>query len=210
MTFTHRRAFFPATVFPLVLLVLLQSGNCRNSSSNRNQTAAATNSNTRAVNATTANRQTAASAQPTATSASEANANRATVNRNGAGDTNRREETSGMQGGENIATGIWGGAHIRLEVTGNGASVEFDCAHGSITQKLAVDASGAFTASGTYTLERGGPVRADETPASHPARYSGRVEGQRMTLRIRLTDSDTDIGSFTLTHGREARLTKCL
>ena len=35
---------------------------------------------------------------------------------------------------DKLATGVWGGQHIRAEVTDRGADIEFDCAHGAIDQ----------------------------------------------------------------------------
>ncbi len=40
-------------------------------------------------------------------------------------------------------------------------------------------------------------------------RFSGTVKGDDMQVAIVLTDSDEDIGSFTLTFGRTVRLVKC-
>lgn len=33
--------------------------------------------------------------------------------------------------------GAWGGEHIAMEVTDPGATIEYDCAHGRITEKIA-------------------------------------------------------------------------
>ena len=48
---------------------------------------------------------------------------------------------------------IWGGDHVRLEVTRNGAELEFDCATGTITEPLP-DTDGTFSLKGTFTPER--------------------------------------------------------
>lgn len=37
----------------------------------------------------------------------------------------------------------------------------------------------------------------------------GRVRGQTMTLTVTLNDPEEDRGTFTLTRGNDARLTKC-
>lgn len=217
---TDTRALFPAMVFPLVLLILLQSGTCGTSGRRQTTTgnANATNAGAARSNAN-ANRQaeagrTQAEADNTPTpsqrGAGASNMSQPAANRNGAAVANSREEQRTMRNGESVAVGTWGGAGISLDINERGASVEFDCAHGAIEQRLALDATGAFSASGTFTPERGGPARVDEQPARHPARYSGRVEGERMTLRITLTDSNTEVGSFTLTRGAEPRLHKCL
>ena len=57
------------------------------------------------------------------------------------------------------------------------------------------------------TKEHGGPVREGEEDA-RPARYSGRVQGQAMTLTISVAGET--LGPFELERGRTPRLTKCL
>lgn len=118
----------------------------------------------------------------------------------------------GQEGGnkKRVEPGTWGGPRVRLEVGEKGdASVEFDCAHGTI-EKLAPDGGGEFSARGLFVRERGGPVRAEGGEEGEPARYSGKVTGKTMTLRVVLEGSGEEVGSYTLTHGRGTRLTKCL
>jgi hypothetical protein len=114
-------------------------------------------------------------------------------------------------GERRVPPGRWGGEHIALEVlAGGGAALEYDCAQGGIEGPLALDRQGRFEAAGWHAAERGGPVRQGEELPRRPARYAGRVEGGEMTLTVVLTDTDEEIGSFTLVRGGEARLTKCL
>jgi hypothetical protein len=109
-----------------------------------------------------------------------------------------------------VPTGSWGGTSIALNVTAEGAAVQFDCAHGTITgSPMTIDASGKFDVTGTYVREHGGPTRLDETPDSHPARYSGTTDGRTMSLTITLTDSQQTLGPFDLGFGRAPRLFKC-
>jgi hypothetical protein len=114
------------------------------------------------------------------------------------------------QGPANVAEGLWGGAGIRLQVTKDGADVEYDCAHGRISGPLSLDANGHFQAKGTHVRERGGPIRLGESPPEEAASFSGDIKGQTMTLEVFLTAKAESIGKFTLTRGREARLRKCL
>lgn len=108
---------------------------------------------------------------------------------------------------QKIPAGVWGGEHIRLEVGTKSAKVEYDCAHGVIEGPLVVDAGGRFNLRGTHTPERGGPIRADETPRSLPAKYEGSVNGDKMTLTLKLADAEDE--TFTLEKGKEANLFKC-
>ena len=106
--------------------------------------------------------------------------------------------------------GTWGGEHVTLMVNDASSHLEFDCAHGDIPGALKTEASQMFAWSGTFVREHGGPIREDEKPDVHPAMYVGRVTVQTMQLTIRLTDSDTLIGTFMLTRGASGRVFKCL
>ena len=111
-------------------------------------------------------------------------------------------------GASAVATGAWGGDHIVLKVSEKGADVEFDCAHGQVTQPIVVDKHGDFDVAGTFTPEHGGPVRRDENPTSASARYSGHVDGDTMSLTVTLDKAK--VGTYTLNRGSRASLTKCL
>ena len=111
---------------------------------------------------------------------------------------------------DRVARGVWGGEHIQMEVTENGARLEYDCAHGTIEQPLVLDDAGRFEWTGTHTRERGGPVRIGDKPDSHPARYTGHVDGKTMTLTLTLTDTQDTFDPYTLTQGDYGIVRKCL
>lgn len=111
---------------------------------------------------------------------------------------------------ETVAIGSWGGRHVRMEVTGTGAQLEFDCAHAAITEPLRLGAGGSFDLSGRYKQEHGGPIRSDEDQDGQPARFKGHVTGQTMTLTITLEGSNEPAGSYTLEFGKATRIMKCL
>jgi hypothetical protein len=111
---------------------------------------------------------------------------------------------------QTILLGAWGGDHVGLLLTESGGTLEYDCAHGAIDQPFVTDSAGRFQLAGTHTREHGGPIRKDQKPDTHPARYTGSVEGDTMTLTVTLTDSNEVLGTFTLTRGRPARVVKCL
>lgn len=106
-----------------------------------------------------------------------------------------------------ISTGLWGGQHISMKVGTKSATIEYDCATGVIDGPLRVDADGHFNLRGIHRMERGGPIRADETPKGQPATYTGSIEGNKMTLTLKLDDSDAE--TFTLEKGKEGELFKC-
>jgi hypothetical protein len=103
---------------------------------------------------------------------------------------------------------VWGGPHVRLVLTSNGGEVEFDCAHGVIKEPLKLNEQGRFAVVGSFVRE-GGPTRSDESESGRPARYSGRVEGDKMLLTVTLTDSNENLDEFSLTRGSDGRLWKC-
>ena len=108
-----------------------------------------------------------------------------------------------------LPAGLWGGEHIRLEVSEGGATVEYDCAHGTVDAKIVVDRRGHFRASGRHFEEHGGPVRRDEPLKSYTVRYAGQVKGGVMKLTVTRADTGARVGTFTLTHGREPVIVKC-
>lgn len=113
----------------------------------------------------------------------------------------------GSQKMQRIATGVWGGQHIRIEVGEKSATVEYDCAHGVIDGPLVVDSDGKFSWHGTHRLERGGPIRAGEKPKEYPATYTGSVNGDTMTLTLKIPGFDEE--TFTLEKGKPGDLVKC-
>jgi hypothetical protein len=122
-----------------------------------------------------------------------------------------------------LPEGNWGGQHILLAVSASGAVIEYDCAHGTIDQKIALDKGGRFVATGGHEDEPGGPVQdisaVDEDgvissssgPDHHQAaRYTGRVTANKMTLTVTLINTGRTIGTFDLIKDAAPRLKKCL
>ncbi len=110
---------------------------------------------------------------------------------------------------ENDGAETWGGPHISMEMTAQGATLQFDCARGTIQQAIKPDASGEFTVSGTYTPERGGPIQKNNPPRELPATYKGRIQGDSMQLEIVLADKDQQPEPFALTRGKSGRVVRC-
>lgn len=109
-----------------------------------------------------------------------------------------------------IVTGRWGGEHVALELTPTGGTIEYDCAHGGLTQPVRPGARGEFEAIGIHVREHGGPVREGERLDSLAARYVGRVRGEMMTLRVYTGSRPDTLGPLQLRRGGEPRLFKCL
>ncbi len=122
--------------------------------------------------------------------------------------TSKNMSNSSTQKTNTLPTGTWGGAHIRLRVTPDGADVEYDCANGTIVGPLTMNKDGKFELLGTHRRE-GGPIRIDRKAQGRRARYVGQVEGKQMTLTVTLSEPEQEVGTFTLNHGSEGRLWKC-
>ncbi len=121
----------------------------------------------------------------------------------------RGHQTHPRRGGTRLSTGIWGGEHISLQVTEGGATIEYDCAHGTISRGILVDRRGRFVVEGTHVEEHGGPVRVNEQLNGYPVQFTGRVSGKRLKLTVKRRDTTKIIGIFTLSYGQEASLVKC-
>jgi hypothetical protein len=103
---------------------------------------------------------------------------------------------------------VWGGQHVALEVTPEGATLEFDCASGTITKPLQVDAQGNFKVTGTFLQEHPGPVMRDSPPPA-PATFSGSIQNGTMKLSITSGTQDESRGEYVLTQGKSGRVFKC-
>ena len=110
---------------------------------------------------------------------------------------------------QRLHQGSWGGPHIRIEVGASSATVDYDCANGTIDGPLMMDSKGRFTWRGTHNREHGGPIRVDEKSSGQPAIYTGSVKGTTMTLTVKLAGSDEVLGTFTLQRGGPGRIFKC-
>jgi hypothetical protein len=109
-----------------------------------------------------------------------------------------------------VPEGVWGGPHIIMEVTANSAAITCDCAVGTIDEPIKIDKDGRFAVRGTFTRQRGGSVRSDETPDRNPAHYAGRVDGKSMTLVVTLPNTNETVDTFYLKYGEQPELTRCM
>jgi hypothetical protein len=112
--------------------------------------------------------------------------------------------------GTTVQIGGWGGDHAGMSVTGTEATLEFDCAHGSIDGPIPLDDQGRFDIEGLYVQEHGGPITISDPPTAVPARYSGQVAGNKMTLVVLLTQTQEKIGAYSLTLDAAPHIVKCL
>jgi len=107
-----------------------------------------------------------------------------------------------------VKAGQWGGQHISMTIAAASTEIEFDCGRATVPGAIETDRDDRFVTTGTFLQDRPGPTTPDG-PAHRPMRLSGTVKGDDMQVSIVLTDSNEDVGNFTLTFGRTARLVKC-
>jgi hypothetical protein len=106
-----------------------------------------------------------------------------------------------------LKPGIWGGNHLSLQISETETTLEFDCANGTISQPIMLDDSGRFAVPGTYVRGGPGPER-QGAKQDTDAQYLGRLSGGTLTITVQIPGA-TDVGPFTLTEGRQGKVTKC-
>jgi len=106
--------------------------------------------------------------------------------------------------------GVWGGDHIGMVISDSSVTLNYDCAYGTIDEPFSTDCNGEFELAGIHIIEHGGPLRVGEVLPQHPASYKGQIEGKVMTLKVTLTDTGDEVGTFTLTLGAVPNVYKCL
>ena len=101
--------------------------------------------------------------------------------------------------------GTWGGDNAGLIVNGNDVHVHIGCTLGDAVGPIVTDANGRFEFSGTYNVDAY-PVSRGIT---HPATFSGQIDGQAMTLTVSLTDTARVLGPVNLVYGKEPKMGPC-
>lgn len=101
--------------------------------------------------------------------------------------------------------GTWGGENAGLIVSDSSVHVHIGCTLGDAIGPIRPDPDGRFEVSGTYNVDAY-PV---DRGIVHPARFSGRIAGQTMTLSVALTDTTLQLGPVTLVYGKEPKMGPC-
>jgi len=95
--------------------------------------------------------------------------------------------------------GQWGGKEASLALARDGGTLSYPCGAGTIDSTWELSSGGQFTATGQHFLG-GGPMPVQGRPP-HPASYAGTVDGDRLTLSVKLNDLDQTLGPFHLIRG---------
>ena len=101
--------------------------------------------------------------------------------------------------------GTWGGDNAGLIVNDTDVHVHIGCTLGDAVGPIHPDADGRFEATGTYNVDAY-PVNRG---IDHPARFTGQITGQLMTLTVSLTDTARVLGPVSLIYGKEPKMGPC-
>jgi len=101
--------------------------------------------------------------------------------------------------------GTWGGDNAGLIVSNTDVHVHIGCTLGDALGPIHPDANGRFEATGTYNVNAY-PV---DRGIFHPARFTGQIIEQTMTLTVSLTDTARVLGPVTLVYGKDPKMGPC-
>jgi len=101
--------------------------------------------------------------------------------------------------------GTWGGDNAGLIVSNTDVHVHIGCTLGDAVGPIHSDAGGRFEATGSYNVDAY-PV---DRGITHPARFTGQIVDQTMTLKVTLTDTARVLGPVTLIYGKEPKMGPC-
>jgi hypothetical protein len=104
-----------------------------------------------------------------------------------------------------VLAGTWGGNDAGAIVSDSGAHVHIGCTAGDAKEQLRADSAGRFSVLGLYNVTLYPVARGPD----HPARFSGTVVGNTMTLTVTLTDTAVTLGPVVLGYGRQPTMGAC-
>jgi hypothetical protein len=107
-----------------------------------------------------------------------------------------------------VAEGSWGGPDASLSLARSGGTLSYACGAGSLDSTWAIGRDGRFSGTGQHFFG-GGPIPPEGHPP-HPARYTGRIRGDRLELTVTLTDLGQTLGPFRLVRGGPAVQELCV
>lgn len=105
-------------------------------------------------------------------------------------------------------TGRWAGDGFALHATTSGYVVQGACAVGKITSPILPDASGRFSVEGYFNRHRSGYRLSDIAPRDSPARFTGKVQGDSLTLGMTIAGKPGE-DRFVLKRGATISFPKC-
>lgn len=104
-----------------------------------------------------------------------------------------------------LITGTWGGDNAGLIADDTVAHVHIGCTLGNTRISIRPGTDGRFEVAGTYNVDAY-PV---DRGIVHPALFIGQVNGNSLSLSVRLTDTGQKLGPVTLKRGVEPKMGPC-
>ena len=104
-----------------------------------------------------------------------------------------------------LIEGTWGGDNAGLIASDTSAHVHIGCTLGDTKGAIVPGPGGAFDVAGSYNITAYPVYRGPD----HPARFTGTVTGNVMTLTVTLTDTACARGPVPLVFGKEPRMGPC-
>ena len=102
-----------------------------------------------------------------------------------------------------LPKGTWGGENAGVIVDDTTMHVHIGCTLGDAPRPELLD--GRFEVLGVYTIDAY-PVHLG---IFHPARFTGEVHNDVMTLTVTLTDTSVTLGPVSVQHGTDAKMGPC-
>ncbi len=110
-----------------------------------------------------------------------------------------------QQPGDPLDSGAWGGDGMLLLVGAEGASAEFNCAHGETSGRIDFGEDRRFRVDGWIVEEGGAAAQEDRKSAV----FIGRLRREVLTVTVRYGSEPKELGPFELRQGGNARVAKC-
>jgi hypothetical protein len=111
--------------------------------------------------------------------------------------------------GDRLALGTWGGDNAGVIALDSVTHVHIGCTFGDVPGRVALDANGRFSVSGSYML-RAYPIPSGPTV---PAQFNGQVVGGTLTLAIAVNDTvqkkQVPLGPVTVVYGKQPQMGPC-
>lgn len=89
-------------------------------------------------------------------------------------------------------TGTWRSHSAEVTLSGQGGSIQFGCASGTINAPVILNVQGEFSVDGSYTQGSGvAPPPEVPPPTPQPTVYSGKVSGETLTFSFQIKGGST-------------------
>lgn len=110
---------------------------------------------------------------------------------------------------DQVQLGNWGTEHASLSVNGDSWYIEFDCAHATLEEPIAI-IDGKFETAAKYFRESGVQFDDSEYYDAIPATVSGRLlSNDTLELTFLVGPDLEDYGTFVFVYDKEAMIYKC-